>query len=255
MNEFDYFGFIYLTTNMINGKKYIGKHSMFTRKGEFKKNNHTYLGSGVYLSKAIKKYGRENFIREILCFAKDEEELNYLEREFINNHNAILSKDYYNIAEGGEGANTILGFSDEEYEEYCKSVKERYEDEEFKEKFTECCKNSWTDERKEKASKTTKKYHEEHPELAEKTRQSNFITWQNEETRNKRIENSSKKIIQLDLDGNYIAEFINGRIASESIGVKNGSRLIRRVCNNKKGTAYGYKWLFKSDYDELNKNV
>ena len=43
---------IYKTTNLINGKIYIGKDS---------NNNEHYIGSGVKLLKAIKKYGRSNF--------------------------------------------------------------------------------------------------------------------------------------------------------------------------------------------------
>ena len=50
-------GFVYKTTNLIDGKIYIGKYS-----GKDKK----YLGSGTYLKNAINKYGRENFIREII---------------------------------------------------------------------------------------------------------------------------------------------------------------------------------------------
>jgi hypothetical protein len=48
---------IYITTNLINGKQYIGLHS---------KNNKSYLGAGTLLLKAIKKYGKENFSKEIL---------------------------------------------------------------------------------------------------------------------------------------------------------------------------------------------
>ena len=50
--------FIYLTTNVINGKQYIGSHN-----GEI---NDSYLGSGKLLIKSIKKYGKENFKRIIL---------------------------------------------------------------------------------------------------------------------------------------------------------------------------------------------
>ena len=50
--------YIYLTTNLVNGKKYIGQHN-----GSIKDD---YLGSGVLLVKAIKKYGKENFKKEIL---------------------------------------------------------------------------------------------------------------------------------------------------------------------------------------------
>lgn len=48
------FGYIYETTNLINGKKYIGKHisSIF---------DVNYLGSGTHLKNVINKYGKENF--------------------------------------------------------------------------------------------------------------------------------------------------------------------------------------------------
>ena len=49
---------VYCITNKINGKKYIGSDS---------NNNPKYYGSGVYIKKAIKKHGKENFIKEILC--------------------------------------------------------------------------------------------------------------------------------------------------------------------------------------------
>ena len=49
--------YIYLTTNLINGKKYIGKH--------FGAICDSYLGSGTLLQRAIAKYGKENFKKEI----------------------------------------------------------------------------------------------------------------------------------------------------------------------------------------------
>ena len=57
MNE--HIGYIYITTNIINNKKYIGKR----QKPEFDKN---YKGSGRYLKNAINKYGIENFNTKIL---------------------------------------------------------------------------------------------------------------------------------------------------------------------------------------------
>ena len=52
--------YIYKTTNLLNDKIYIGK------KVYRKKDDNWYLGSGIYLNRAIKKYGRENFKKEIL---------------------------------------------------------------------------------------------------------------------------------------------------------------------------------------------
>ena len=53
-----YYGYIYLTTNLINNKIYIGQH-----KGKF---NARYLGSGLHIKRSIKKYNRENFKVELL---------------------------------------------------------------------------------------------------------------------------------------------------------------------------------------------
>lgn len=50
--------YIYLTTNLINGKKYIGQHN-----GSIKDN---YLGSGVLLVKAIEKYEKKILKKKFL---------------------------------------------------------------------------------------------------------------------------------------------------------------------------------------------
>ena len=90
------YGFIYITTNMINGKKYIGQ-----KKFDDKWKN--YVGSGYNLKKAIEKYGKENFIKEIIYIAYTKDELDKAEIDFINLHDAVESNDYYNIALGGQG--------------------------------------------------------------------------------------------------------------------------------------------------------
>ena len=85
---------IYLITNKIDGKIYIGKHST-------DKLNDYYIGSGVLIKKAIQKYGRENFIKEYLAFCDTEEKLNWLERFYIKKYNA--KECGYNLTDGGEG--------------------------------------------------------------------------------------------------------------------------------------------------------
>lgn len=103
----DAYGFVYLTTNLVNGKQYLGKK-------KFNSDWKDYLGSGVLLSKAIAKYGETNFKKTILHIAYSREELNVLEKEYIEYHNACDSKDYYNIASGGDGGNTLAGKSEKE---------------------------------------------------------------------------------------------------------------------------------------------
>ena len=88
--------FIYLTTNLVNGKRYIGQHTTNNLQDG-------YLGSGVLILKAIEKYGAENFQREILCYCETQEELDQKEAEFIQAYNAIEDESFYNLREGGLG--------------------------------------------------------------------------------------------------------------------------------------------------------
>lgn len=87
---------IYKTKNTINGKFYVGKDT---------KNNPDYYGSGLILNKAIKKYGKENFIKEVLEFCSTKEELNEREIFWINELSATTLG--YNIALGGAGGDTL----------------------------------------------------------------------------------------------------------------------------------------------------
>ena len=103
----EYFGYIYETTNIANGRKYIGKK----KSPVF---DESYLGSGILLQKAIEKYGREKFKTTILKWCETREELNESERLFIEKNNAYKSNDFYNIAAGGEGGNTYAGKTYEE---------------------------------------------------------------------------------------------------------------------------------------------
>ena len=86
-------GFVYLTTNNINGKKYIGRHH-----GTVDDN---YRGTGSVITKAINKHGRENFSREILEFENDIDKLVALEEKYIAEHNAVEDPNYYNVTPSG----------------------------------------------------------------------------------------------------------------------------------------------------------
>ena len=88
---------IYKTTNLINNKIYIGKDM---------NNDPKYLGSGKILKLAIKKYGIENFKKEILEICNNKEELNEKEIfwiKYLNSQNRLIG---YNITNGGDGGDT-----------------------------------------------------------------------------------------------------------------------------------------------------
>lgn len=93
------YGYIYETTNLVNGKKYIGQHKS-------NKFDNWYLGSGVILKKAIKKYGKENFRTRIIeKINTNKDDLNNREIYWIEYYNAVKSKKYYNNSCGGEERN------------------------------------------------------------------------------------------------------------------------------------------------------
>ncbi len=110
------YGFIYITTNKVNGKKYIGQHTRFKE---------DYLGSGILLARSIKKYGVENFSREIIEFADSKSELDLLEKEYINRLNATVNKNFYNIHVGGSGGLTTAGWTDERRKKFSEAVSNR----------------------------------------------------------------------------------------------------------------------------------
>jgi len=85
---------IYKITNLINGKIYIGKDTH---------NNPKYYGSGVKISKAIKKYGKISFIKETLEICETNEQLNKQEIYWIDKLNSCNSQIGYNISRGGDG--------------------------------------------------------------------------------------------------------------------------------------------------------
>lgn len=102
---------VYRTTNLINGKWYIGMNSTA---------DVSYLGSGKLLKQAIEKYGRDNFSKEILEECSSLEELVEREKYWISKTNAMKSKASYNIVAGGCGGDTTVGLTAEQ-------VKARYQ--------------------------------------------------------------------------------------------------------------------------------
>lgn len=243
-----YYGFIYITTNLINGKKYIGQHALYNRNGELKEDFKHYKGSGSLIKKAIKKYGVKNFTRDIVYFARSKEELDLAEINFIKYHNAIYSDDYYNLAEGGNG-NIFAGYSNERMDEYKQTCRDKYKDIDFYNNWYHSVCSSWTDDRRKKHKDIVKKSHQNNPHMKEKRIQLNHEMWINEETREKQIESMSKKpLVQLDFKGDLIDEFLNSNIAAKSIGVKDGSA-IRACCRGDRKQYKGFIWMYKSEYE------
>ena len=104
--EDNWYGFIYLIENLVNGKKYIGRK--YLTKAGYKTVNKKrkkirvesdwadYYGSSPALAKDIDIYGQDNFKRTILRLCKSRGECNYFETKYIFDVDAVLDGNYYN---------------------------------------------------------------------------------------------------------------------------------------------------------------
>lgn len=160
------YGVIYKITNTINNKSYIGRRKCIKNKLGLL---HRYWGSGSYIKNAIKKYGKENFIKEYLDFAMSDEELDKLEILYIEKFGTY--KNGYNQTVGGEhfrGEISNIKSIREKQSAWSKrfwSVQENHDiliqkrtgrknSDATKMLMSESAKKSWTDERRKKASES-----------------------------------------------------------------------------------------------------
>ena len=109
------YGYIYKTTNLVNGKIYIGK-----KKGEF---TTSYKGSGKYLKNALNKYGVENFSVEVIEYCETLHIQNEREKYWIKYYRD-LDVDMYNIASGGDGGDLVTCLPCEDYDKFVKHISE-----------------------------------------------------------------------------------------------------------------------------------
>jgi hypothetical protein len=91
------YNYIYITTNLLNNKQYIGEHSS-NNLDAVKTIN--YLGSGQLLKLKIKEYGRENFKKEILEFFPKKSDAHFAQERYIQKYNTLVPNGY-NISPSG----------------------------------------------------------------------------------------------------------------------------------------------------------
>jgi len=106
---------LYKTVNNINGKFYIGMHTSGDP-------NDDYLGSGTAIKAAIKKYGKENFTKEVLKICETRTELEHFEKLYVDSN--LDDPNCYNLKEGGQGGWDHTWNSEKRLEAIAKSFEE-----------------------------------------------------------------------------------------------------------------------------------
>ena len=252
------YGFIYITTNHINGKKYIGQKN-YDKNGRWKE----YLGSGIILKQAIQKYGVDNFSKEIIEECETKELLNEREKYWISYYNAVKSNKFYNIANGGDGGNTISGYSKEQLEEYKKFKHELHmktalkgedvpvsilSEKQVLEIIERLKKNEYSSyiANEYNVSPGTISDIREHKTWKHLT---SNIVFDDISKRRGNSEKRQKAVYQYSLTGKLLNKFKSGALAEKETGISR--KLISAVCHGEKRQTHGYIW--RLECDEFNK--
>ena len=127
-----YKAFVYIITNTINGKQYIGKKRLYFfkhkrlkgRKNRIKVTKASdwkdYWGSSDALKADVKQYGEKYFTREIVRLCKTLSEASYFELKMQMETDAILKpKAYYNRYVGGRISSKQMGVDEDENNDNC----------------------------------------------------------------------------------------------------------------------------------------
>ena len=254
-------GYIYLRTNKVNGKQYVGQvitKRFKERQRKWKSNSYRYAGKVINNARA--KYGIEAFGFEILKEC-DDKELNYWERYYIKELNTKTPYGY-NMTDGGDGKSGcpiseetkkkmseahkgeksyIYGkhLSEETKKKLSKSHKGKKQSEETKKKRSEKLKGiERSDEIKRKIGEAQKgeknhMYGKHHTEETKKKISENFINRKDQ----------SKPVLQIDKKTNeVIAEFPSMAEVERQFGFSQGH--ISNCCLGKRKTHKGFIWKY-----------
>jgi group I intron endonuclease len=237
------YGYIYLITNTLNGKIYIGQKAS-------PKVIERYYGSGRIITRAIKKYGIENFTREILCWKYSKKTLDKAEIDLINEYDSRNIKIGYNICIGGKGGQKGLKRS----EETINKLKSRIVSEETRIKMSEVNKGNknslgykQSEEHKNKRSEAYKG-----KKLSEETRNKmkltkNFLGHKHTEEAKKKISEAIKKLWESEETRIKMSESAKGN--KNSLGCKRTNETKKKISESQKGINFRMK--LKRNYPRL----
>lgn len=214
---------IYLITNNINGKRYVGKTQRgyllrFQEHCNAKKN-----GFNTYIGNAIDKYGKENFSIELLKTV-DDDSWEYWEKYYIQEYKTLYSQGGYNLTPGGDANPMDIP--------------------EIREKHLNSCR---TAEHREKISRAVKG-REVSVETRNKIRENNLKNLDAVVSGLRKYNNSKKVRVGIIEGDDVIQEFDSIADACKFVGTPstNAGCILERCDsfnkNGKRSRIYGYSW-------------
>ena len=249
-------GVIYLRTNKINGKKYVGQATnLKVRQRDWNCLTQPYAGTAINAARA--KYGLDAFDFEILKEC-DDDELDYWEKYYIKELNTKVPYGY-NLTDGGGGTSGyIFSLTEEQKKKISEALKGRKLSEETKDKISKKKKGrKCSDEIKRKIGEAQKgeknnmygKHHtdEAKKKMSEKQKGRKL----SEETKDKISKKKkgipniklSKPVLQIDKNTNkVIAEFPSMAEVERQLGFSQGN--ISNCCLGKRKTYKGFIWKY-----------
>jgi len=145
--DLDKFGFVYIITNLHNGKAYIGckQYKVKAKFGDRESNWKVYTGSSKWLNEDIEKIGKEHFKFEIIAEYKNKRSLRYYELYYQMKYNVLASTmegsdehAYYNSRVGGKFFRPVESYQDPEWrKKQSENAKKHLSDPEARKKLGE----------------------------------------------------------------------------------------------------------------------
>lgn len=228
------YGYIYITTNLVNYHQYIGQHRYNTEGG--------YIGSGVLLKQSIEKYGKQNFRNEIIDVAQNQLELDEKEIFWIGFLKAVEGNSWYNLAEGGFKGVSLPGELNPMYGVH------RPHTEKEKCAQRERMMGHWVSEDTRQKLRNAMNRNKD---LYQQCGSDNPFYGKNHTEEQKKLWRKSKgtPIVQLTLSGEYVAEF-DSMTEPEELGEGFSHTYISNCCKGLQTQHKGYLWVYKSDYEK-----
>ena len=222
---------IYKTINLINNKIYIGKDSH---------NNPNYYGSGKIIKYAIKRYGKQNFKKEILCECKNIDDLNRKEQYWIKKLNNRIPNGY-NLTDGGEGSLNLD-------KDVCNKIASHFIGKTWEDRFGK----EKSDKMKENAKKRRfgKTWNDIWGDsIATQMKNNHSIIAKNNSNwgmKNKRFTQESKK---------KIGDWSRGKTYEELFGEENSEKIKKRKSKSMKGNKNAKGCVRSDEYKEKHRGI